>query len=54
MNSVLFFYHLIVKQHGSFPYDWKFQIQNIGLELEPDRRDLAERLQFVKAQRNNW
>lgn len=53
-EQCLMFYHLVVNQHGSFPYDWEFQILKMGLELEPDRRDLAARLEFVKTQRNNW
>lgn len=50
-EKCLMFYHLVVKQHGCFPYDWEYEILLKGLELEPGRRDLIERLEFVKNQR---
>ena len=47
-EECLTFYKLVVEQHGYFPYDWEYRILLLGLEREPGRRDLIQRLMVVK------
>lgn len=48
LDECLVFYSLVVEAHGYFPYDWEYRILLLGLEHEPGRRDLAERLAVVR------
>jgi len=48
LDECLVFYKLVVEQNGFFPYDWEQRILLLGLEREPGRRDLADRLAIVK------
>jgi len=47
-DECITFYHLVVQAHGYFPYDWEHRILLLGLEREPGRADLAERLSVVR------
>lgn len=42
------FYTLVVQLYGYFPYDWEERILILGLEHEPERSDLTERLAMVR------
>jgi hypothetical protein len=46
-DECLAFYDLVVEAHGYFPYDWEFLILLRGLERDPSRKDLIERLVVV-------
>lgn len=49
LEECLSFYTLVVDAHGHFPFDWEYRILQLGLERNPERLDLCERLAVVKS-----
>lgn len=48
-DECLAFYNLVVQQAGSFPFDWEYVILLKGIEREPERSDLLDRLKIVRS-----
>jgi hypothetical protein len=49
LEESLTFYSLVVEAHGHFPFDWECHIVQLGLALDPSRKDLEERLDYLRA-----
>lgn len=50
LDESLQFYNLVAEAHGTFPYDWECHTLLLALERYPERKDLSERLAFVRSQ----
>jgi hypothetical protein len=50
LDESLQFYNLVAESQGTFPYDWECHVLLLALERDPERKDLSERLAFVRSQ----
>ena len=48
IDECLQFYNLVLQAHGGFPHDWEYNVLLLGLEREPGRHDLSQRLGIVR------
>ncbi len=49
LDESLQFYNLVVEAHGTFPVDWECHMLQMALERDPGRKDLSERLAFLRS-----